>query len=75
MRQYKVKCEFYDSQDNNTLYKPGDMYPREGADIPDERIKSLASGNNPCRVPLIEEIKSRRSSYSDERNEDDNDRR
>ena len=53
MKTYKAIVEFYDSQDGNTLYKVGDTYPREGAEVSAERIASLSSCDNLCRIPLI----------------------
>ena len=66
MKTYTVIKEFYDAQDDNRLYKPGDVYPREGAEVSAERIKELSTSDNACKTPLIEEVKSRRS-YEDER--------
>ena len=57
MKTYKTIVEFYDAQDDNTLYKVGDPYPREGAEISAERIASLSSSDNASRIPLIEEVK------------------
>lgn len=66
MKTYTAIKEFYDAQDGNKLYKPGDTYPRDGADISAERIKELSTSENAAKTPLIEEVKSRRT-YEDER--------
>lgn len=71
MKTYTVIREFYDTQDDNRLYKVGDTYPAYGVETSDERIKSLASNDNVARVPLIEDSKSRRSAFADEKNEDE----
>ena len=71
MRSYKVVKEFYDINDNNQLYREGDTYPRDGADVSNERIKELSTSENATRTPLIEEIKSRRNAYTDEINDED----
>ena len=71
MKSYKAIKEFYDMQDNNHLYREGDTYPRDGADVSNERIKELSSGNNATKAPLIEEVRLRRMAYTDEINDED----
>ena len=53
---YKVIEYFTDLQDNNFAYNTGDIFPREGLEVSEERIAELASSNNKRRKPLIEEI-------------------
>lgn len=53
---YKVIKSFTDMQDNNYLYKDGDMFPREGFDVLPSRIKELATTANRRGEILIKEI-------------------
>lgn len=51
---YKVIHCFFDLQDNNFPYGEGDIFPRHGFKVSEERIKELASENNKRRMKLIE---------------------
>jgi hypothetical protein len=53
---YKVIKYFTDLQDNGYAYNTGDIFPREGLEVSEERFAELASSNNKRRKPLIEEI-------------------
>lgn len=53
---YKVICYFTDAHDGNYAYHTGDTFPREGMNVPQERLQELASSNNKQRKPLIEEV-------------------
>ena len=53
---YKVIEYFTDLQDNGYAYNTGDIFPREGLEVSEERFAELASSNNKRRKPLIEEI-------------------
>lgn len=53
---YTVIHDFLDLQDNNHLYKVGDMYPREGGTTSLERETELLGDKNKIGQPLIEEI-------------------
>jgi len=77
MKRYRAKVYFTDAKDGDYVYKKGDAYPREGLTVSEERIRELSTPFNSRGVEVIEEIKTRRDSYADERNEDedDNDRR
>ena len=58
---YIVVKMFDDLQDTNVVggirtyhrYHVGDEYPREGYTPTSERVRSLLTGNNPLKVPLI----------------------
>lgn len=50
---YKVTKLFADLKDNNHVYNPGDVYPREGLTVTDERIKELSGSENKRGEPLI----------------------
>lgn len=50
---YKI---FKDLQDKGHIYKRGDIYPREGYQPTQKRIKELASKNNKIGETLIKKI-------------------
>lgn len=52
-KQYKVVHRFKDLQDNNRIYRPGDIYDSEGK--PQERIKELSTTKNKIGKILIKE--------------------
>ncbi len=56
MAEYKVIEAFKDLQDNDHIYYKGDSFPREGAEISDERIQELSSENNKRETVLIEVV-------------------
>ena len=45
-----------DLQDNNHIYKKGDVYPREGLEPTKERIKELSSKKNKIGEILIKKV-------------------
>ena len=59
---YKVIKAFHDLQDSKDTkngkiyheYKVGDIFPRKGMDVSEERIQELAGNDNKQGVPLIE---------------------
>jgi hypothetical protein len=53
---YKVLHLFADLTDKNHVYNPGDVYPRKGIDVSDERIAELSGSNNKQGIPLIEKM-------------------
>lgn len=57
MEKYIVIYErFKDLEDNNYIYKKGDIYPREGLDPTKERIKELSSKKNKIGEILIKKV-------------------
>lgn len=54
---YKVIVKFTDLQDGNRAYNVGDIFPRVGLKVTDERIAELASDKNRRGLPLIKEEK------------------
>lgn len=44
---------FRDMQDNNFVYKAGDQFPRDGAEVSEDRLKELSSSDNKIGRPLI----------------------
>lgn len=55
---YKAIESFADIQDNNTIYKPGDVFPRNGVTVSNERLLELSSTNNLLRKPLIAAVEA-----------------
>ena len=53
---YRAICDFADLEDNRRIYHKGDVYPRLGVVVGEERLKNLAKGSNKAGKPLIEEI-------------------
>ena len=58
---YKVIKLFADLQDNNYIYKEGDVYPRKGLEVSEERIAELAGSNNLQKQPLIAPVKQKKA--------------
>lgn len=56
MAKYKVIVDFKDLKDKNHIYYKGDPFPREGAEVSEERIQELASENNKRNTVLIEAV-------------------
>lgn len=50
---YKVNTFFTDLQDNRYAYKAGDIFPRNGLEVSDDRLKELSSNHNRRGIPLI----------------------
>lgn len=50
---YRVKVYFTDLQDNGKPYYPGEIYPRAGLTVSEERLKELSGTNNKRHVALI----------------------
>lgn len=53
---YKVIKYFTDLKDNHHPYNVGDVYPRVGLRVTDERIAELSSAANIQGIPLIEKV-------------------
>lgn len=53
---YKVIKSFSDLQDNGFVYEVGDVFPRLGKEITQERADELASKNNKRKEALIKYI-------------------
>lgn len=56
MAKYRAIRYFIDLQDNNHPYKKGQIYPRRGFKVSEERISELLCENNKQGVPVIEKI-------------------
>ena len=56
-KQYVVVHAFKDLQDNNTVYKAKDIYPRRSDYVPDnDRLEELLSDKNKQGRPVIKEV-------------------
>lgn len=51
---YKVIKSFSDLQDNGFVYKAGDIFPRLGKEVTENRLKELSSKKNKRGEKLIE---------------------
>ena len=51
-----VYSRFKDLEDNNHIYRKGDVYPREGLEPTKERIKELSSKKNKIGEVLIKKV-------------------
>ena len=64
---YKVIKRFHDLQDSRKTktcviyheYNVGDVFPRKGMDVSDDRIQELAGKDNKQGVPLIELVEEK----------------
>ena len=57
MSKYIVIKRFADLKDNKYLYSVGDIYPRTGLDVSEERLLELSTVRNRESTPLIEKVK------------------
>ncbi|WP_436950198.1 Rho termination factor N-terminal domain-containing protein [Staphylococcus xylosus] len=53
---YEVIKYFTDLQDNDYEYNVGDIFPRKGLRVTDERLRELSTDENRQRVHLIKPI-------------------
>lgn len=53
------KKPWVDLQDNKYEYKQGDVYPREGLEVSEERIKELSGINNKLGEVLIQKVENK----------------
>lgn len=60
----KVIKYFTDLQDNNHEYNEGDVFPRKGKEVSEERLTELSTKNNLQGVPLIERVQEQ-TDYND----------
>lgn len=56
MAKYEVIKYFTDLQDNRHPYNVGDIFPRQGKEVTEERIAELSGSNNRQHTPLIKEV-------------------
>lgn len=55
-KQYVAIKRFKDLDDEGTTYVAGNIYPRQGVKVPDNRFAELASDKNKRKEPVIAEI-------------------
>lgn len=53
---YKVIKYFTDLQDNDHEYNVGDLFPRDGKEVSEERLTELSTKNNRQYKALIERV-------------------
>lgn len=56
---YKVIHYFTDLQDKGHPYNVGDIFPRAGLSVSEERLKELSGSNNRQKKPLIELVEDK----------------
>lgn len=61
---YKVINYFTDLQDDNHEYNVGDVFPRSGKQVSEERLTELSNTSNRQGKPLIERV-DEQVNYSD----------
>lgn len=59
---YKVVKDFVDLQDRRRIYRAGEIYPRAGLEVSDERVAELASTSNKRGEILIKAMNVERRS-------------
>lgn len=59
---YKVIAYFTDLQDDGHEYHAGDIFPRSGLAVTDERIAELSSANNKRGKALIKDAQAKLTS-------------
>ncbi|GCA66012.1 hypothetical protein KGMB01110_04480 [Mediterraneibacter butyricigenes] len=53
---YQVMEYFTDLHDADHEYHPGDIFPREGISVSEERLRELSGSDNKRGMPLIAKI-------------------
>lgn len=61
---YIVTRYFTDAQDNEHFYREGDIYPRDGLSVSEQRIQDLMNGNNFQRISLIKKVPDKKEDNS-----------
>lgn len=62
---YEVIRDFTDLQDNEYPYSVGDIFPHDGLEVSEERLKELSSSQNLQKRPLIKKAESKRYTKTD----------
>ena len=57
---YKVLEYFTDLQDNNHPYDEGDIFPRDGLSVSENRLQELSSTRNRRKIKLIELVEDKK---------------
>ena len=66
---YRVIDYFTDIQDGGHAYNVGDIFPREGVTVSDQRLKELSGAENKRGKALIEAVKSKKAEAEPEQAE------
>jgi len=66
MKKFRVIKYFTDLQDNSFAYHEGDLFPREGLEVLDKRIKELSTSANRRKQPLIKAIEEPKPELSED---------
>ncbi len=66
---YRVIAYFTDIQDGGHAYNVGDIFPREGVTVSDQRLKELSGAENKRGKALIEAVKSKKAEAEPEQAE------
>lgn len=53
---YKVIKFFTDLKDHDHVYRVGDIFPRKGLTVSEERLKELSTDQNKRGIPLIKAV-------------------
>jgi hypothetical protein len=59
--KYKTLVGFFDLQDGNFEYKAGDVYPRSGLKVSEDRCNELATKRNKLGKPLIKAVEQKKT--------------
>lgn len=62
---YEVINFFTDLQDNEYPYNVGDIFPHDGFEVSEERLKELSTSNNLQRKPLIQYVEEKQYTKTD----------
>lgn len=65
MAEYTVIKPFTDLQDNKHVYRAGDVFPRPGYKVSEERLKALSTAENKRKVALIKPVGEKKPSKSE----------
>lgn len=63
---YKCKIFFTDLHDKSFEYRPGDVFPRSGLKVSQERLDELATNKNRRGKPLIDKVEEREAEQAPE---------
>lgn len=58
---YRVIVFFTDIQDGGHAYNVGDIFPREGVTVSEQRLKELSGAENKRGKALIEAVKEKKA--------------
>lgn len=62
---YKVIERFEDAQDNGHEYQVGDVYPRDGLEVSEERFTELSTTNNRRNLIAIKLVEEKQTEQSE----------